>query len=106
MTDFDDDDFEVLDEAVTIDCEGVYSIYEFWRRYVEGADVASLHIFGRNFHALNDAFWGGPGMPRYRVVRFRNSQALAQFGNLLGALQNLAKELEERALHGFRLILE
>ncbi len=105
MTEFSDDDCVVLDEAVTIDCEGITSTYEFWRRYVKGADVYSPHIFGRNFIALRDAFWGGPGMPRYREIRFKNSQALAPFENFLGALQTLAQE-EAAKPAGFRLILE
>jgi RNAse (barnase) inhibitor barstar len=49
---------------IIIDCSGVCSTEEFWKRYLDAAKPEGAAMFGRNL----DAFWdaiegGGPGWP-------------------------------------------
>jgi ribonuclease inhibitor len=65
-------------KTVYIDCAGVTSGDELWRRYLDSARPDGADLFGRNL----DAFWdavegGGPGYPGEVRLVFEHSHALA-----------------------------
>lgn len=63
--------------TISIDCSGVTTEEEFWRRYLDAVQPEGAHLFGRNL----DAFWdaielGGPGRPGDVALVFSNTGGL------------------------------
>jgi hypothetical protein len=60
--------------TIYIDCRGVRSAEELWRRYIEAAKPDGAHLFGRNLDAFRDAIYGGgPGWPGNARLVFTNT---------------------------------
>ena len=82
---------------VVVDCRGVTSAEELWRRYVETGQIRDPAMFGRNL----DAFWdtvesGGPGCPMAATVTFLHSEELADLrtsdgGSFLDELRTISQ---------------
>jgi hypothetical protein len=83
---------------LVVDCRGVTSCAELWRRYVETGQIRDPATFGRNL----DAFWdaierGGPGRPTAATVTFLHSEELAALrmnggGSFLEALRAISQD--------------
>lgn len=84
--------------TIYIDCLGVRSADEVWRRYLDAARPEGAKIFGCNL----DAFWdaiegGGPGWPGEVKLVFTNTSDLAPLrlpkgGSFLKGLRRIARE--------------
>lgn len=85
-------------KTIIVDCSGVSSPDEFWRRYLDATRPDGEEHFGRNL----DAFWdaiegGGPGWPGEVMLAFQHTDALAELRTAGGAslLDGLRKVAEE-----------
>lgn len=91
-------------KTVIIDCAGVTSTDEFWRRYVDAVQPEGREQFGCNL----DAFWdalegGGHGWPGDVTLDFQHTNALSELltaggGSLLDGLRKIGKEVTGRRL--------
>lgn len=88
-------------KTIYIDCRGVTSTAEVWRRYAEAAQPEGADVFGRNL----DAFWdaiegGGPGWPGEARLAFTNSSDLAHLrlsdgSSFLDGLRTIASQASQ-----------
>lgn len=84
-------------KTINIDCAGVSSTDEFWRRYLDATRPDGGEHFGRNL----DAFWdaiegGGPGWPGEVVLAFQHTESLSALrtsagGSFLDGLRQVAE---------------
>ncbi|NOV17521.1 hypothetical protein E5S70_15760 [Ensifer adhaerens] len=80
-----------------IDCQGIATDADLWRRHLAVTNPAAGQDFGCNL----DAFWdavegGGPGYPGRCKLTFKNAAALSHIKtgsgvSLLDGLQNIAR---------------
>jgi ribonuclease inhibitor len=92
-------------KTIYIDCQGVTSAQEVWRRYLEAAQPEGSDTFGCNL----DAFWdaiegGGPGWPGDVELVFINTRDLAPLqlshgASFLEGLQSLASKASRTRVH-------
>jgi len=81
-------------QTIEVDCAGVRTEGEFWRRYLEVVRPEGADIFGRNLHAFDDALVGGPGWPGEVQLHFTHTSHLKALhsGAFLAVLKDIVAE--------------
>ncbi|WP_409306443.1 barstar family protein [Pectobacterium sp. B1J-3] len=79
-------------KIITINCRNIMTETQFWRCYLQFADVDGAEYFGRNLDAFSDALQGGPGWPGECELHFTETGhiRLWQQGHFYQALKDIA----------------
>ena len=95
---------------MTIDCNSVSSVDDFWNLYISQDVVEGKSLFGRNLDALWDALTGGgPGYPRDTdCIKLVGSRRLSLIdgGTFYNKIVSFSKDLEACSYCEVTIILD
>lgn len=91
-------------QVIYVECAGVQSEREFWKRYLDALKLEGADLFGCNLDALWDALeGGGPGWPGEVKIVLNNSAQLSKLekkagGSFLYRLSQVVNRLQHEQI--------